>query len=563
MRRSSAIPAVLLVLAGLPGARALAENDAATQAGVFFREPDKETGSRIADLIKSMTSGSVPARTQARRDLETIGYWAVSPLIDALQTMEPPIRCSSALVLDAIHDRRAIEPLRAVMVKEATRPYVSGFAALALGRFRDAGALDSFRAVLKAPKSIEMVRAAIPAALAKLRTNEAREFLVERLRVPSSEAVRNSEMLALGFFPEAALDANGTRPSAELAAGLANRTRRGERQSALLAFLVASRHRAGVKPFLLDVFSSDSAPEVQKTALIGLSHSDDAEITELLAKTAARQGDDTVRELAADLLFDRADLSVKASLMATARNASSARLRAACVLALGRIDDDETTKFVAEKLDDRAPIVHAAAAVALTRRTALAVRVAALAYVEAKLRRGEEDKDARSNIEKARTVLSGERTDVRWNEVGAETLFADMGLDYVQRLLREVNLRLQASLDLTKIHNLQTDAEIVPTGPPTLGDSNEGGGPKSDNGSGGGSDAGTGGTGGGSGGGTGAGAGETPQPIPSPGDGDPPVVGAPRTSQYQELRDLMIELRRSPYFSASDLPQPPVTPSGK
>jgi hypothetical protein len=147
-------------------------------------------------------------------------------------------------------------------------------------------------------------------------------------------------------------------------------------------------------------------------------------------------------------------------------------------------------------------------------------------------------------------VLAGERTDVKWTEIGADVLFAEMSLSYTQRLLRAVNLRAMASLDLEKIHNLQTDSEIVASGPPTAPpDGNEHGEP--------------------SGGGDidpGSGDPNAPAPPtdtpPAPG-ADGPVMGAPRTSQYTELRDLAIELVRSPYFGADDLPAPPTTPGAK
>jgi len=38
------------------------------------------------------------------------------------------------------------------------------------------------------------------------------------------------------------------------------------------------------------------------------------------------------------------------------------------------------------------------------------------------------------------------------------------------------------------------------------------------------------------------------------------VPGVARTSQYQELRDLLVELRRRPYFAMEDLPAPATTP---
>src|SRR5688572_11253905 len=179
MRRSAAITAVLLALGLAPAPQATAGESPDSTQRVFFRDPDRETAARIADLITRMTSGSVPDRTKARRELEAIGFWAVAPLIDAVQTAEPPIRCASTLVLDVLRDRRAIEPLRSVVLKEGSHPYVAAFAALALGRFADAGAVEPFHVAAKTPKSMEMLKAAVPLALAKIRTPAAKDLLLE------------------------------------------------------------------------------------------------------------------------------------------------------------------------------------------------------------------------------------------------------------------------------------------------------------------------------------------------------------------------------------------------
>jgi len=128
-------------------------------------------------------------------------------------------------------------------------------------------------------------------------------------------------------------------------------------------------------------------------------------------------------------------------------------------------------------------------------------------------------------------------------------VFAEMALTYPQRLLQAVNLRLMTALDLDKIHNLQTDTEIVPTGPPGVpSDGNGGsepGGGEVDPGSG---DPGT--------------PGQPNDPPSGQPSGDGPAAGAPRTSQYQEQRDLKVELRWHPYFDEADLPVPITTPGG-
>jgi len=556
------LSAAALLLAA-PAGRASADGDPVEEAPsrLFFREADADTTVRISELISKMPTNSVSDRTRARRELEAIGYWAVDPLVDAVIKREAPFRCDAILVLDALRDRRAVEALRAVVLKEAAQQYVSGFAALALGRFHDAGAVEVFRAALRSPKSMDMFRAAAPFALVKIHTSEARELVIDRVRVPGAkDPARTAALLSLGFFPEAALAGDGVRPGLDLMVGLASKSR-GERQAALLAFLVAAQARGDSKPFLREHLATERAPDVARICLIGLSRSPDADVTELLAKTVERQGAQSVRETAADLLVDRVDAAAKPSIMQTARVATSARLRAACVLALGRLDDEDARRLVVEKLVDQSPLVRAAAAVALTRAHAPASRIEGLAAVEARIKRGESNEEVRANLEKARSLLAGERSDVQWTRVGPDDVFAEMSFTYVQRLMREVNLRLMASLDLAKIQNLQTDSEIVPGGPPitpVTGDSSGIGDAPSSGGVG----DGSGGAGTDPGGDSDGPTPRGPSPVDGPSQGPPgeaPAMGAARTSQYQELRDLKVELIRSPYLTSADLPAPPPT----
>lgn len=541
------IASALLALLGAPGASADG-GDAPPE--VFFREPDRDTAARIGELISQMATGSVLDRTKSRRALESIGYWSVNPLADALADMEPPRQTAAVLVLDAIADARAVPALRAAVARETSHRYIAAFAALSLGRFRDAASLDALRAASRTTKSMDMLKAAVPFAAAKIRTDEAREIVLERARQPGArEPVRSAALLALGFFPDAAI-VSGHKPGPELAAGLASK-RRGEREAAVLAFVMASAAHGDVSAFLRNLLAAEPAPDVADAILLGLSRSPHADVTELLAETATRQGDDDVREFAADLLLDRVDAATKARVMKLAQGASSARLRAACVLALGPLEDEDAARLVTDRLTDNAPLVRAAAAVALTRRKAPGAREAGLAAIEPRLRQGEGNDDVRENLENARAILSGERTEVRWKDLGGSTLFSDMSLGYERRLLRAVNLRAMACLDLAKIHNLQTDVEIATTGPPSSGG---GDGPR-----GGGADGGAGEGGEGEGPGDGGAPGSGGLPLPG-GGGSEGASAVARTSQYQELRDLKVELLRRPYFGASDLPAPPTTP---
>ncbi len=502
---------------------------------VFFREPDAQTASEIKALISRIASGSVEDRTNTRRRLERIGWWSVDPLLAAVggDGSDAPRRSAAILTLDAIHDRRAVEPLRRAVIQETSHPFVAGFAALALGRFRDEESISAFATALRTSKSIVMLRAAVPFALAKIATPAARDLLVERLRTETTnEPVRAAMLLSAGFFPDVALDPVGGRPGADLLPGFANRGR-GQREAALLAYLVASWQRRDTREFLIELIDSTDTPEVLIPALLGLSRHADAATTEILARTALRHGDDRVKETAADLLIPRGDPAAKPFLLQIVRSPSSARLRASALLGLAHLVDDESQAAVIDRIRDRTPLLRATAAVGSTRLASAERRAEALQAIDQRLRQGESDTDVRTNLELARSVLSGLRADVRWVESGPETLFEEMSLTWEQRLLRLVNLRVEACLDLAKIHNLQTDTEVATDGPVPDGDGPPGPGDAPDVGT-----------------------------VPR-GDADAPTVGSVRTSAWQELRDLKKELRRSPYFGLPDLPGPGGAETGK
>lgn len=527
-------------------------------ADVFFRDPDKETGQRIQDLILQCSSDSVLSRRKARLALESLGFWAVAPLVDALRTQEPPVKCAAILTLDAICERNAartdathrevrdaaVRELREAVLREDANAYVGPFAALSLGRLRDVPATPVFRQALARTRELELLRAAVPLALAKLRDPSALALLREQLADgEASEAVTSARLLALGFFPEAALAQDAGRPAAALETAVL-RGRRGERQAALLGFLVATSHTTHGKAFLLEILESEKAPSVAGVALIGLAAFKDADVTERLARTAASgAADDNVRELACDLLVPREDPTALPALLRLSQSQASARLRASALLGLGRLDAPEAREVILARLRDPNPLVRSSAAVAAARSRDGELRQKALAAIDGRLQAGETDSRTRELLVLARAVLAGERKDVAWPEVGPERLFSTMDQTPRQRLLRAVNLRAAWSLDLSKIASLQTENELaphqLPSGVPGLdgagastsgtrsGDGVEipGGGERSD----------------------------------GPGSGP---IGASRSATWQELRDLWDELERRPYITAADLPLPPAAPTG-
>jgi len=548
-----------VVLAALPmlalqggGPEALADDPDPIdeRAGnIFFHEPDRETANRIEDLIGRFAEDSVRARTAARRELEDIGYWSVQPLTDALEFEEPPIRAAAALTLSAILDPRTVAKLRAAIERETSHPFVAGFAALGLARYRDAEAVEPLRAALRSSKSIHTFRAAAPLALARIGTPEALALLLARLRSRvGGSHVKRARMLALGFFPQAALEPDGPEPSSALRKGLRGKKRE-LRRAALVGYLVATLSRSDTRDVLMAILERENQAVVLVPGLLGLSRFEDPDTTAYLSHRAARSAeDDVVREQCCDLLAARNDAAALGDLLTILRRTSSARLRASAIMALGGIDDDDAAAAVLAAFTAKSPLVRAAAAVTSVRMPRQAARDEALRRIDARLRGGESSRDARHNLSEARAVLAGERATGDWREVGAERLFLELFRPYEERLLNEVNLVTEDALDLTKIHNLQADSEVIGGG------DSDGGSPAE--------------------GADGDGPGEAPDPDP-PGDSptpkddqpaiDPPAgpkapaIGSPRIATWQELRDLKVDLQRRPLFVPSDLPRQTTT----
>jgi HEAT repeat protein len=547
----------LVVLAALLPAAATAEDEPDFDelgANAFFSEPDKRTSARIDALIHSFSSAGVLSRTRAREELEEIGFWAVDPLLEALRDLEPPIKCASVLTLEAIGDPRAVVPLRSAIRDNDSRPFVPAFAALALGRYRDTGALEPFVRSLDSGRSA--LRSAIPLALAKIHTDEARDELLRQLRRSRGRLnARMAQYLSLGFFPEAALDTERRLPGKRLAAGL-DAKRSEERAAALAGYLVATLPRGDTREFLLDYLRRQSDVAVELVGLVGISRYEDPEVSRLLSRIAAgKRQDDQVRALAADLLVGRGDPVTVHDLLAITRAKGARRLRATAALALASFDDEQAVKAVLSRLDDTSPLVRTAAAIACTQLRVKEQRAKALKIIDSKLRSASENSGpARRVFRVARSVLRGERKAPQWESVVDHEVFRNLDRDHVVRLLAVVNRVVEHSLDLAKIHNLQGDTELESDGAQSeKGVAPESGDQDIDD------------SGDDSGGDDDTIEGNDPvdqqgepsrPPDPSAEPRGPPgrLATSGRTSNWQELRDLKVRLRERPYFTLEDLP---------
>ncbi len=533
--------AALVAVAGtaLPVVPALGDGGPVDErrGNVFFSEPDNGTQREIDELMDRMSTDSPQDRARARHALIDIGFWAVEPLVDALQELEPPVKCAAALTLEGIADDRAIAPLRHSIESETSHPFVAAFAALAIGRFRDPGGVPPLTGALDSPKSMHILRAAAPLTLARIHTPEAQELLSVCLSRPRArEPVQAARLLALGFFPSLAFDGARAEPSPVLRHALESK-RGAERRAALLGYLVATVNRRDTRDFLMRVLKTEDEASVIVLALLGLSVHGDDEVTRRLSRTALRHKDDHVRYRAAQYLADRGDVAARADLLRILRAPNAAALKAASVLALSSMNDEEAAKAVVERLGDKSPLVRAAAAIGCTRLKVAAARVEAFARIDRRMKTAGESRAAvRHNFELARAVLADERVDVPWREVGEMPIFSQLGRSYEERLLTRVNRQVLDSLDLGKIHNLGTDTEILQDGGPRL--ETDSSGPL-----------------------------DNPQDDPAGHDidvpegrgpkPDPMIGGAQRTSAWPELRDLKIHLLKRPYFAPEDLPGAP------
>ena len=534
-------PALLTLPAARAGDGAAAGD--APGAEVFFRDPDRATAQRIEALMSQFTADGVQSRRKARVELADLGWWTVEPLLVTLREKDPPARGAAILTLDALGDQRALPALRESVVREDSNAYVGAFAALALGRFRDTQAIGPLRKALQNTRNLDMLRAAVPLALARIRTPEAEAQLRVQLEDRSAvEPVASARYLAAGFFPELALAKGGGQPGAPLQTGLAS-TRRGERQAALLAFLVATARTTAGKDFLVQFADNEDAPTVLAVALLGLAAFPDSDVTERLAKTAASGAPDGIRELACDLLVPRADATTLPTLLKILRSPAGARLRARALLAAGRIDAKEARDAILDRMTDKAPLVRAAAAVAAATSSSDALRAAARQKIDGRMAGGESDAKVRDLLQIARQVLAGDRTAVAWPEVSPEPFFASVAQSQRMRLIRAVNRRVELSLDLGKITNLQSDDQLIADSTPGVLNGFD---PRT--------------------GGTVEGVPSEDNPGGGPNVGQVPrspmgSMGSSRTSDWPELRDLLLELAHRPYFSTDDFPVPLAAPT--
>lgn len=532
-----------LALAALIGAppSAFARPDGSER--VFFRDPDRATAGRIEKAMSRSTDDSLSGRLAARVELEGWSHWSVEPLLAALVAPRAQARCSASLVLGVLADPRIAGPLREAAVRETSHPLVGGFVTLAIGRTRDAASVPALRRAWNDGKCPDLMQSAIPLALARIRTAEARSLLDEILaRTEVRQEAVEARTLALGFFPEAAIDPAKATPTAALLAALRSDAR-GVRQSAVLAYLSATARRRDGRTLLLELLERDDAPEVASVVCLGLSAFTEPEVTDALVRVVEGRGPDLLREYVCDLLSRRGDGRAKDALLRVSRGQEGARLRASAVTALASIADDECGAAVLARLQDRAPLVRAAAAAACTRLTSATLREEAARRVDQRLKAGEHDAACRAVTELAREVLTGQRRDAAWPEVGTDNLFRSTAMTWERRLLLAVNLRCEASLDLARVNISDSDMqperldlpegrvsagtdlsgqEGVSNGLPNNAESDRFGAEllRSDN------------------------------PLS---DG---TFGQTRTTAWQEQRDLKVELRRRPWFTQADLPAP-------
>jgi len=458
---------VLLAAAGLAAPPAAPPVRAADEGPVFFRKADPQTARDIDDAISLFGDPSPNNRERARDRLFDIGFWAAERLRTTLREKKSQFRTNSLLVLGRLGDRESIPGMRLALADDDEWP--PAVAALMLGRLKDAGdpTLAAFRAALLSDKK-DKKKTAVCLALAKLHRKRGEDcipLLEKALDAPAANpSVHCAALLALGFFrsriAEPLADGSGFQPTARIRAALADRDT-GMRLSAILAMSVS--YNNSFHPIFVDAFRNDGDHQVRYAALLAVGRNRDPETTRILARVLEDPtANGAESRLAAYLLGRRAatlkgDAATLDLLIGIASNPRSAEVAAACLVALGGVDDPRVADLVVKRLGAPSATIQAGAAMAAVRL----VRTEDLARArDGLLRRlqypvnddgakadmkGAADEIARilkDREDAAKGLTPKERSPVSWQEADTEDLFVGLARDERQRLFDLVNFRV-------------------------------------------------------------------------------------------------------------------------
>jgi HEAT repeat protein len=464
LRRGLLAGLAAAALASLPGARPASAQD---EGPIVFTRPDRETARDIDDAIDRFGDPSPNNRERARDRLFDIGFWAAEALRGTLQERKSQFRTNSLLVLGRLGDARSIPDMRRILPEDDEWP--PAVAALMLGRLKDASqpTFEAFRGALESDKK-DKKKVAVCLALAKLHRRRGEECVPPLERILDADvanpAVHHAALLALGFFrsriAEARPDGSGFGPSARIRAALADRDS-GMHHSAVLA--LAMSYNNSFHPIFVDRFLHDGDKEVRLASLLSLGRNRDTETTKLLVRVledATANGGE--REMAAYLLGRRAaDLkaepAARDSLVAIASAPRSPDLGAACLVALGAVDDPRVPELLRNRLGAPSSTIQAAAAVASIRLRRTEDLQKAQEAILRRLKAPVSDDGAKANMKAAADEIGAilkdredaakglavkERPVPEWKEADSGDLFTVLERDERQRLFDLVNHRV-------------------------------------------------------------------------------------------------------------------------
>jgi HEAT repeat protein len=463
-----------LLLAGLAAAglvalpappRALADTPEGDGPVVFTR-PDRDTARDINDYIDRFGDPSPNNREVARDRLYDIGTWAAEVLRTTLRERKSQFRTNSLLVLGRLGDRRSIPEMRRILGEDDEWP--PAVAALMLGRLKDSAepTFEAFRAALESEKK-DKKRVAVCLAMAKLHRRRGEDCVPPLEKVLDADAanpsVHHAALLALGFFrtriAEPLPDGSGFRPSARVRAALADRDG-GMKLSAILALGIS--YNNSFHQHFVDAFR-DGDRQVRLAALLCLGRSRDAETTQTLVKVLENSESSGTEQRMAAYLLGRRSASLKGdartldSLISIVKAPRSPDTAAACLVALGGVDDPRVVELLVPRLGAPSATIQAAAAVAAVRLVRTEDLVTARDGILRRLKVPVSDDGAKADmkaaVEEIGRILKDredaakglpvkERPPLVWQEADSDDLFVVLERDERQRLFDLVNLRV-------------------------------------------------------------------------------------------------------------------------
>jgi HEAT repeat protein len=427
-----------------------ARGDGASPDPVFFKSPDPVTARLIADALELLKNQPISDHTEGRRQLVSIGYWTVPPLIGLLRDGSSSERRNAALALGTILDRRAILPLLKTAENDS-HLFVPSFATLVMGKFEAPDAIPRLDDLVQERKK-DHRRISAVLSIAKLQTKQSYDIL-ERVALSRDLTIlRETATFCMGFYRDRALvrgEGGVAEPCPALERALAA-SQVELRRSALLA--VALLGHRDLKELYLKYADWRQDQSLQQVALLALGRFPDEDVTRLyLNRLSSQKSPERVKLMAAMMMKDRKDPKVLVELRRL--NPQDKEVKAALTLTLSNYEDEETVKKLIVRLTDNSNQVRGAAAIGLSRLTDPDLKALAIRALTDILtgKAGTVEADVRHNMDLARRVLKTGKKQGEFIWLGNREFADALPKDVEERVLDYVNKEVERVLGVTSL----------------------------------------------------------------------------------------------------------------